>query len=210
MKESKEDKFVIVIGRQYGSGGRRIGRMLAQSLGISYYDQALLAEASERLGYSPDIFAQRDEKRPSFFRSMLSLNYGAPVMNVGQQTMSDEAIYALQSKVIREICENESCVIVGRSADYVLRHHPHLLSIFVHANDEDRANAIVKRGEATDRESALELAAKRDSQRQDFYNYFTNRESWGKAGNYHLCFNSSMISDATILTIVKDMLKLPE
>lgn len=210
MEESKGEKFVIVIGRQYGSGGRRIGKMLAQSLGIGYYDQALLAEASERLGYSPDIFVARDEKRPSFFRSMLSLNYGAPVMNVGQQTMSAETIYSLQSKVIREICENESCVIVGRSADYVLRDHPCMLSIFVHANDDDRANAIIKRGEASDKHSALELASKRDSQRQDFYNYFTNRESWGKAANYHLSINASMVSDKTLLTIVKDMLSLSD
>lgn len=204
--EQYEGKFVIVVGREYGSGGRRIARMLAEKLGVSYYDRTLLSEAATRMGYSPEIFERKDEKRPSLIRSILSFTYGAPTASIDSAPMSDEKIYEYQSRVIRDICERESCVIVGRTADYVMRDHPRLLSIFIHSPLEKRVEAIIRRGETSDRERASEIARHHDSCRQSFYNYYTNRDSWGKASNYHLSFDSTLLDDFSILKAVKTML----
>lgn len=199
-------KFLVVIGREYGSGGRRIGKMLAKALGVAYYDRSLLNEAASRLGFSRDIFAAKDERRPSFMRSILSFNYGAPTANISEAPMSAEKIYELQSRVIKEICSKESCVIVGRTADYVMRDHPKIVSLFIHAPLEDRVRNIMARGETRDHEAAADLAKRRDHDRESYYNYFTNRNSWGRANNYSLAFDSSRISDETILKTVRDML----
>lgn len=202
-----EDRFVIVIGREYGSGGRRIGRMLARELGVTYYDKTLLKEAASRLGYSTDIFELKDERRPSLIRSILSFTYGAQTANIDGAPMSDEKIYEFQSRVIQDICRNESCVIVGRSADYVLREHPGLISIFVHAPLEERAKAIMDRGETDNLSEAREKALNIDKNRESFYNYYTNRQGWGKSANYHLSFDSTKISSAALIDIVKDMIR---
>lgn len=206
--KDRDERFVIVIGRQYGSGGRRIGRMLARELGVPYYDKSLLSEAAAELGYSQDIFALKDEKRPSLLRSILSFNYGAPTAEISHSPMSDENIYQFQSRVISEICERGSCVIVGRTADYVMRHHPRLVSLFIHAPAETRARAVMRRGEADNPAKARDIALKCDSRRQSYYNYYTNRDGWGRADNYHLTFDSSRISDDAILAAVRDMLGL--
>lgn len=201
-----EDKFLVVIGRQYGCGGRRIGRMIADSLGISYYDKSLLSEAARRLGYSSEIFARKDEKRPSLLRSLLSFNYGAPTANIEEAPMSDEKIYEFQSRVIKEICSQESCVIVGRTADYIMREHPRLVSLFIHAPAETRAKAVISRGEAADTAAALEIATRNDRNRGAYYNYYTNRNGWGVASNYHLSFDSSRMTDDAILAAIRAML----
>jgi len=200
------EKFLIVIGREYGSGGRRIGKMLATSLGVSYYDRTLLNEAASRMGYSPEIFVSKDEKRPSILRSILSFSLGAPTANISGSTMSDEKIYEFQSRIIKEICDRESCVIVGRTADYVMRDHPKLLSLFIHAPQRHRAEAIMRRGETSDMREAMEIVSRNDRNRASYYNYYTNRESWGRASNYHLSFDSSRISDKAILAAVCSML----
>lgn len=204
----EKEKFLIVVGRQYGSGGRRIGRMLARELGVSYYDKSLLSEAAGRLGYDPKIFERKDERRPSFLRSLLSFNYGAPTANINEAPMSDEKLYESQSKVIRQICDRESCVIVGRTADYIMREHPRMVSLFIHAPEHIRAKNIVSRQETDDEKDALDIASRRDRARESYYNYYTNRNAWGHARNYTLSFDSSRISDELILKAVKDILGL--
>lgn len=203
-----QEKILIVIGRQYGSGGRRIGKLLARELGISYYDKTLMSEAAGSLGYSAEIFNRADEKRPSLLRSLLSFNYGASTSDLTATPMSDEELYRFQSQVIREICQRESCVIVGRTADYVMRDHPRMASIFVHAPIECRAKALVERGEAADEKEGADIASRRDKSRASYYNYYTNRNGWGRSENYHLSFDSSRLSDEAILTAVTSLLKL--
>lgn len=206
-KDKKQDSnFVIVIGRQYGSGGRRIGKMLAESLGVSYYDKSLLSAAAKRLGYSPEIFERKDERRPSILRSLISFTYGAPTAEINGAPMSDEKIYEYQSHVIKEICSRESCVIVGRTADYVMREHPGLISIFVHADKDRRVDSIIKRGETTDAREAADIADRRDHARESYYNYYTNGNKWGRASNYHLTFDSGLLPDSAILAAVKSIL----
>jgi len=218
MSNSKENgtaavpagNVLIVVGRQYGSGGRRIGRMLAERLGISYYDKTLLRKAAEKLGYSTDIFDCKDEKRPSLLRSLLSFNYGSTSGSMTDAPMSDEKLYEFQSNVIREICRNESCVIVGRTADYIMREHPRMVSLFIHAPLEHRAKAVLEREGLKDLKEAMSHASKQDHNRRDYYNYYTNSGHWGMADNYHLTFDSTRIPDDAIVDAVRAMLGLTQ
>lgn len=201
------DKFLIVIGREYGSGGRRIGRKIADALGVNFYDKTLLKEAASKMGYSPEIFESKDEKRPSLIRSILSFTYGANTANIDGAPMSAEKIYEFQSRVIRDICKRESCVIVGRTADYLMREHPGLVSLFIHAPLQVRADAIISRGETDRLPKAEEIARNNDRNRESYYNYYTNSDSWGNAGNYHLSFDSSKVDDETIVEVIRSIIE---
>lgn len=192
--------LVIVIGRQFGSGGRRIGKLVAERLGIGYYDKELLSEAAGSLGYAPEIFAAADEKRPSPLRSMLQGVYGI-ADNFHATSMSGEKLYERQSEVIRKIGDIGRCVIVGRTADYVLRDNPGLVSVFLHAPVEHRARMIVQRNESPSLNEAAELARKNDRNRESYYNYFTGR-SWGKASNYHLTVDASALDDSDTADLI--------
>ncbi len=165
----KRSDFVIVIGRQYGSGGRELGQMLARRLGIPYYDKALLSEAAGRLGFRADLFERADEKRPSFFSSLLSANYGSSTY-FAPGAMHNATLYQMQSDVIRNLMDSP-CVIVGRTADYIGRERKNVVSIFLHADNAYRVSRT----------------------RQTYYNYFTGRK-WGDAANYHLSLCTSLFS----------------
>lgn len=208
-KMEKETPFLIVIGRQYASGGRRLGRYLSERLGVPFYDKRLLAEAAESMGFDRAVFVRNDEKRPSILRSIFALNYGSSESGYQGSGMSCEAIYSYQSEVIRRLCARESCVIVGRTADYVMRDHPRMASIFIHAPLEVRARRILEDGGAPTLEKAGELAQKTDKTREEYYNYYTNRH-WGHADNYHLSLDSTRIGEESLLRIVKELLGLEQ
>ncbi|MDE6409707.1 MAG: cytidylate kinase-like family protein [Muribaculaceae bacterium] len=204
------DNFIIVIGRQFGCGGSEIGRKIADAFNVPYYDKTLLSKAAEEFGIDPEIFRAADEKRPSFLRNFLGLSCGtsnspcAPgsISHFGPGSLSPESLYNAQSEVIRSICKRGSCVLVGRTADYVMRHHPGLISIFIQAPMEHRSKKIVNRKDAPDEASAAALAKKHDKGRESYYNYFTNR-NWGTAENYHLCFDSSRFDADAIIALLK-------
>lgn len=192
---------IVVVGRQFGSGGRRLGLRLAKELGLAYYDKEVLTEAAQRRGFSRDIFARHDEKRPSPLRSLISHAFG--VADTYQQNpMSCEAIYDAQSRVIEELAEEGGCVFVGRSADYILRDRPNLASIFLHAPVEHRARILMERGEVPSVEKGIETALRQDRKREEYYNYFTGRK-WGHADNYHLSLDTSLLSDDELLAIIR-------
>lgn len=186
-----ESSKIIVIGRQYGGSGRKIGKILADMLGASYFDKELINKMSSHFGYDPDILMHADEKKPSPFRSMLMGKYG--VMDVYPSSpMSRESLYAAQSDIIRQIAGEGSCVIVGRTADYILREYACLTSVFIHAPHEWRARNIIARGEAAEMQEALAKIKKADADREGYYNYFTGR-AWGTADNYHLSIDASRL-----------------
>lgn len=195
-----DKESIVVIGREYGSGGREIGRLVAGRLGIPYYDRELLSEAARRHGLNADLFATADERRPSALRSLFECAYCVPD-TYGPSALSREGIYKAQSDVIRSICAEGGAVIVGRTADYVMRDHPKLLSVFIHASDDTRAARIIARGEASDPREALELAHRRDRRREEYYNYFTGRR-WGHASTYHLSFDASRLPTAAIAELI--------
>ena len=192
VEKMNTDHLIIVIGRQFGAGGRAIGHALASRLGMAYYDKNLLEKAAEEFGLSSEIFARADEKRPSVIKQFLSLSYGVTDA-YSRDTLSGENLFNAQSEVIRLLASKGPAVFVGRTADYILRDEPGLVSVFLHADDECRTKRIVERGDAPDADKAIELARRRDKDREGYYNYFTGRR-WGKAETYHITFDASFLS----------------
>lgn len=196
------DKHItIIIGRQYGAGGRELGELLAKRLNIPYYDRSLLREAAQRLGFDQQIFDEADEKRPSMLRSIFSINYGASYADYSIGALNREKIYMAQSDAIRQIALEGPAVFVGRTADYITRDLPGRLSIFLHADIDDRAKRVLDRCECNCICDAKEFALKRDKMRQEYYNYFTGR-NWGEAANYDITFNTSTLPIPMIADII--------
>ena len=201
-----EKDFVIVIGRQFGSGGREIGRRIAEKLGIPYFDKNLLAEAAKAFGFDKDVLADADEKRPSFIRTFLGSSYGNTSDFGCWGSLSPDALYDVQSRVIGRICHAGPCVIVGRTADYIARELTNLFSFFIHSPEAHRARRIVMRNDAADEAEAIRIAKKADSKRESYYNYYTGRR-WGAASNYHLSLDASMLSMEETVDLIISFLK---
>lgn len=202
-----QDYPVFSIGRSFGAGGRAIGRELASRLGIPFYDIELLKEAAEEFGFSRDIFIKADERKPSIFRRILSQAYGVQDTYYIKANLTLENIYQAQSQVIRSIAGRGPCIIIGRTADYILRDFPGLVKVFVHAPVAFRARKIMERGDATNEVAAIELANQRDKGRQEYYGYFTGRE-WGVASNYDLTLDSSLLSTNACAEIIQKFAEL--
>lgn len=203
-----DKNFVITIGRQFGSGGRVLGRLLADRLGIEFYDKKLLAEAAERSGVNAEFFEKADEKAPSFLSGLFSFSFGynpVPCYS-GSTSISDDSIYKAQSDFITALAAKNSCIIVGRSADYVLRDHPRCVNLFVHAPIEDCVARILKRGDKTTPEQARIMAEKINKLRANYYNFYTDK-TWGDAASYDLTFDSSLLPMEDIADIVVDYVK---
>ncbi len=194
---------VIAIGRQFGSGGRELGRRIADRLGIKYYDKELLIEAARKAGMSSEFFERSDEKFPSFLSGIFSfaLGYNSMSLYAGSSSISDESIYRAQSDFIKSLGSNESCVIVGRTADYVLRDHPRLVSVFVHAPMEQCVERIMRRGDYESVDKARNHAAKINRLRSEYYNFYTDK-TWGAASSYDMTVDTSLLSMDDIADII--------
>lgn len=195
MQLDNKRNFVITIGRQFGSGGRELGRMLADRFGIEYYDKKLLLEAASRAGMSPEVFERNDERVPNLMGSSVGFNMGygqLPWYN--GQTMVADSIYSSLTDVIEHLADTRPCVIVGRSADYVLRDNPVAkVSLFVHAPIDDRVRRIIGRADKDKEGAARTLAVKTDKLRAAYYNFYTDKK-WGDSASYDLTFDSSVLS----------------
>ncbi len=196
-------KYVITVGRQFGSGGRELARHLADAFGIDYYDKELLLEAANHAGVDEGFFARSDEKFPTFTGGGIAFNMGISSMPwYTPSSISDEAIYRDMSDVIREIADRGPCVIVGRSADYVLREHGvETINLFVHATMEDCVKRILKRGDKLKAQDARALAEKTNKLRANYYNFYTDKR-WGMASSYDICLNSSTLSMEGMVEVV--------
>ncbi len=199
----KADNYVITIGRRFGSGGRELGKLLASALGIEYYDKELLCEVAKIAGVSTEFIEKSDERLPSFFSGMMSFSPGYNPIScyVGTTPVSEDNIYCTLNDVIKMVTQRSSCVIVGRSADYILREHPRCLNIFVHAPMEDCINRIINRTDMT-MEQARHLAEKTNKLRANYYNFYTDKR-WGDASSYDMTFDSSRIPMDDIVEMVK-------
>lgn len=193
--------FVIVIGRQFGSGGRTVGKLIANRLGIDYYDTEILSKAAESEGMNPEIFKRHEEKKPNILKTLLQGAYGI-ADNFHQVPISSERTYRLQSRIIQDICKKGSCVIVGRNADFILRDHPGLVSVFLHSPIENRAKRILERKEAVSLEDAISKASQHDKRREAFYNFYTGDKKWGVASNYHLTIDTSQLDNESIAEMI--------
>lgn len=182
-------KYVITISREYGSGGRFIGRQLAKRLGINYYDNELLAQASEQSGMSKAVFENYDERKDGFFSGIVPTSYGFD-MSMGQK------VFLAQFDAIRAIAQRESCVIIGRCADYVLRDMPNVVSVFIHASMEKKIERAVKYY-GVNQNKAKDIIIKMDKKRRNYYNFYSDRD-WGKANTYDLCLTSDIGLDESV------------
>lgn len=197
-----DDKYVITIGRTFGSGGRQLGRLLAERLGIEFYDKKLLVKAAEKAGYNIEFLEKNDERAPKMMGSIIPFGMGAyPTSWIGDNIAGSNRIYKAQCDFIHELAQSESCVIVGRSADYILRDIPNIINIFVHANPDDCARRIVQRGECDSIDQAHALAERTNKLRANFYNFYTEKK-WGHATSYDLTLNSSLLPLETLADIV--------
>ncbi len=201
MSSKSDNGFVVVIGRQFGCGGRKIGKALAERLGVKYYDKNLLAEAAIDFGLDSSVLANADEKRPSLISGFVGSCYGSPSDFGSWGSMSPDSLYKVQSMVIERICSAGSCVLLGRTADYIGRHLPNLVSIFIHAPEDVRVKQIIARGDADSEHDARKLARKMDCGRERYYNYYTGRH-WGVASNYHLSIDASLQSTEETVDII--------
>lgn len=202
------DKYVITIGRQFGSGGRKLGGILSKKLGIPFYDKELLLQAAEESGINPAFFVNNDERAPSFFNGIIPFSMGVNPMPwySGSTSISDDGIYRAQSDFIHQIADRGPCIIVGRSADYVLRDNPNVVSVFLHAKPEDCAKRIVSRGEGRDMAKALRMYERINKLRSNYYNFYTDKR-WGDASSYDLTFNTSVMELEDIADVIVEYIK---
>ena len=183
--------IIINIGRQLGSGGHDIGRMLALDFQAKYYDRELLNLAAKESGLSEKIFEQNDEKK-GFFRG--PLNLGSPHVSSGRvynSGVSQESLFQFQSEAIKKAANEGSCVFVGRCADYALRNLPNTVSVFVTASMDYRVHQIMNKRHL-DEDAARKFIEQGESERATYYNYYTGKK-WGAAESYDLCIDSSVL-----------------
>ena len=204
----QSEKYVVVIGRQFGCGGREIGKMVAQMLGIAYYDSELIIETAKQSGVAKEFFEAKDEKSPSFFRGMLSFSFGydTGAYLMTNTPLNEDNVYVAQSDAITQIADRGPCVIVGRTADYILRNRCKVISVFLHASMADRVNRIMARGDCKTEKEAMVCAEKTNKMRANYYNFYTDNK-WGEAETYDLCINASVLGDENTAQMIVDYVK---
>ena len=186
----ESNHIIINVGRQLGSGGHDIGRMLALDFQAKYYDRELLNLAAKESGLSQQFFEQHDEHK-SFLRSFLHLPNG---MSAGyaKQGFSQDSLFQFQSEAILKAADEGSCVFVGRCADYVLRDRDDVVNVFITASMDFRIEQIMAKQRFDDPRRAKRFIEQGEAKRADYYNYYTGRK-WGHSSNYDLCIDSSVL-----------------
>ncbi len=198
------DNFVIAISRQYGSGGHEIGRKLAKKLGVKFYDKGLLAEISQQTGVSQNLVEYYDEM-PS--RSLLfSLAMDAYPMSFAEVPLNQK-VYQAQVETIKNLAEQESCIIIGRCADSILSDSPNVISVFVHADMDIRIQRVISRDGLT-KEKARDKIIKTDRKRASFYNFYAMDKKWGEATSHDLTIDSGKLGIDETVVMLYDYIKL--
>lgn len=195
--------ITISIGREFGSGGRILGQIIAERLGYKFYDNELLTLAAKEIGFSQEIFEEKDEQPVSntFFNNIQQLLGGG-----NENYLSDANIFKIQSDVIKKISQSCSCVIMGRCSDYVLRDNPYMISFFFSSNLNDRVKRVCERFAIDDPEKAERMILIKDKRRSEYYNYFTGK-IWGKATSYNVCIDVSLLGSERTADFIIDLLK---
>ena len=202
------EKVVITIARQYGSGGRTVVEMLAKDLGIKYYDKEILKLASDESGINEGLFEKADEKLKStrLFKIAKKAYSGELIPPESAEFTSNDNLFNYQAKIIRKLAEEESCVIIGRCADYILRDFDHVLSVFVHAPEDFLINEAMKKLSLPIKEID-KFIHKTDKRKADYYKYYTGRD-WTDARNYDLCLNCGKLGFERCMEEIKAYLRV--
>ena len=179
-------KRIITISREFGSGGRFIGEKVAKKLGIAYYDKNIINDIAEKSGLSPEYVQKNAELSPK--KGLFAHAFAG--RDITGKSVED-MVYEAQRKVILELAEKESCVIIGRNADFILRDWNDVLNVFIHGDMPEKIQRITHLYNVGEQE-AVKMMADTDKRRMANYNFYTD-QNWGKASNYTLCLNSSEI-----------------
>ena len=193
-------KKIITISREFGSGGRFIGEEVAQKLGIAYYDKDIIGQIAEQSGLSPKYIQENAELSPK--KGMFA--YAFTGRDITGKSIED-IVYEAQRKVIMEIAEKESCVIIGRNADFILKDKDNVLNIFIHGDMPEKVARICKLYNVTE-EEAEKMMADIDKRRMTNYRFYTDQK-WGMAKNYTLSLNSSELGYDLCEKIIMDCKK---
>ena len=196
------EKKIITISRQFGSGGRTIGREVADKLGIPFYDKELVDQIALESGFAPQFVEEHGEHSPG--RSLLSYAFapqGVPGIMNGLSTA--DFLWNIQCSVILQLAEQGPCVIVGRNADYILKDREDVLHVFIHADEASRADRIVRLYGESEKSPKARLSEK-DKRRRVNYQHYTGR-TWGDAKNYDVCFNSGVLGVEYCAQVIVDM-----
>ncbi len=195
---------IITIGRQFGSGGHVVGEKLAEKLGYAYYDKKLIAMAAEKSGMSHAALTEADEKaaNPWLYAAMSQTGQ----TNFGVNISTNDTLFALQSRIIKDIAKSENAVIVGRCSDYILQNEPiELLNVYIYAPAAARVKRVMERENITEQQ-ALQLMKRQDKQRKCYYDFYTDRK-WASHENYHLTINSDKFGIDGTVDIIAAALK---
>ncbi|HCN54405.1 MAG: cytidylate kinase-like family protein [Prevotella sp.] len=197
--------IIINIGRQVGSGGRTIAKMLANDFGCKFYDKEILNLAAKESGFCEKFFEQHDEQK-GFAQSLF--HFHIPMMgdnNFYQNNFSQESLFQFQSDAIRKAAAAGNCVFVGRTADYILRDFDNTIDIFITAKIEDRIKTVGERHHLQP-EQAKKYIHDKESERSSYYNYYTGKK-WGDSSSYDLCVNSSLLGIEETETFLVEFIK---
>ncbi len=189
-----DKKFTITIARQFGSGGKEIGELVAKKLGIPIYDKELITEAANRGNFDEKVTKLADESNANSLLYTLAMgsNVLGTTMHFGYKMPLNDKLFILQSEVIRDYASAGSCVIIGRCADYVLRDEKHVLRIFIYGDIDHREARIRERHPELKSNQVMEVITKTDKRRASYYNFYTGNK-WGKFDNYDMAINSSTL-----------------
>ena len=179
-------KKIITISREFGSGGRFIGEEVAKKLGIKYYDKDIIGQIAEKSGFSPKYIQENAELSPK--KGLFA--YAFAGRDITGKSVED-MVYEAQRKVIMEIAEKESCVIIGRNADFILKDRDDVLNVFIHGAESEKVKRICKLYHVTETD-AIKMMTDIDKRRMTNYRFYTDQK-WGMAGNYTLSLNSSVL-----------------
>ncbi|MBQ8837244.1 MAG: cytidylate kinase-like family protein [Clostridia bacterium] len=201
------DKFVITIARSCGSGGVRIGKLLAKKLGIEYYDSKILRLASDDSGISEDLFANADEKlKKTLLFKVSKKNFdGKVIPPESADFTSSQNLFNYQAKVIKELADAESCVIIGRCGEFVLKDHEGLLSVFISGSYDACAESEASEHGLT-KKAAYEKVDRVNKYRADYHKYYTGK-TWGHPGNYDISLSTDNFTDEQCADIIIEALK---
>lgn len=199
-------KTIITISRQFGSGGRDVGKKLADALGIKYYDRELIEMATKESGFDKEMFEDTTANTSRLFRFINTFGYslGAPLSVLNDITMSDQ-IFLIQSRVVEQAADSGPCVIVGRCADYVLDNRDDVLKVFIAGDMDDRKKRAIQYYEVDERDVETSIR-KIDRNRKEYYDYYTDKK-WGAAESYDVCLNTSVFGIDGCVAILKQLLE---
>ena len=193
-------KRIITISREFGSGGRFIGEEVAKKLGVAYYDKDIIGKIAEQSGLSPEYIQENAELSPK--KGLFA--YAFSGRDITGKSVGD-MVYEAQRKIIMEIAEKESCVIIGRNADFILKDRNDVLNVFIHGDMPEKTQRIIDLYNVEEKE-AVKMMADTDKRRMTNYSFYTEQK-WGKASNYTLCLNSSQLGYARCEKIIMECSK---